>query len=246
MRQRAELFFEHGGLDRVRRRVLAVGELVGQQLPENDANAEEIAPWIDLRRLRDLLGAGVAICADEGVGHGDARGIDDLCHAEVEELRGKRCVGVAKQEDVVRLHVAVDRVCGVCGLERAGDLEAKLADLLDGHHVAFTEPVGQVDAFEELHQHGGHAFDLDQVHDARDVGMLDRAHEPSLSPEALADAFVACEVGLEELHCEAVLQLEPAHLIDNAHATDADLSDDLVSSVYDIAFLREHRVGGGP
>ena len=109
----------------------------------------------------------------------DVRAGSHFRQPEIENLR----VPAIRDEEVRGLDVAMDDPCGVCGLQRVGDLDRKQQQHVDVDRAA-SDSMLQRHALEELHDDEGVAVLLADVVNRADVGMVQRGRGPRFSPEA--------------------------------------------------------------
>ena len=131
-------------------------------------------------------------------------------------------VGVAGEQDVAGLDVAVHDATGVGVGEAGEELLEDLADLGEGELLA-AEHVGERDAFDELHgQVELPVFGGAEVEDHGDVGVAEGCDGAAFADEALTDPLVAGEVGAEHLECDGPVERLLDGLEDGSCATGAD------------------------
>ncbi len=190
---------------------------LGDQLPEDDPEGEEVAPRVELAPL-ELLGREVAVLALHHSRVGAARAARGAGDAEVEHL-GRPVVG---DEEVLRAHVAVDDVERLPGKvlllvrvveprrrvdhdpQRQLDREA-LAPLL-----AALEHVGEVLPVQVLHRDEVGAAVLAHVEHAHHVRVGEVGGGARLVEEHLHEVPVAGEVREDPLHHHQLLEaLQP-------------------------------------
>ena len=227
-------------LERVEIRLHAEEALVGGELPEHDAEREDVRRAIhlgaaDLLRghVRELALEGAGLCLREAIGH--------LRDAEVDDLG----VAVVRHEEVVRRDVAVDeaeelsvlsaelvgrveavrRVCAHAGRELHGDA---LASLL---HAAHDLAEGL--AVEVLHGDPVGVVVLAEIEDLRDVRVVDARGDAGLVEEHVDELIVLDEVRVDALDRDPLLKAAgPVHAgqVHARHAAYADLVDDAVAT----------------
>ena len=105
----------------------AIGERrrAGERLVEHGAERPDVRATVGVVLALGLLGRHVERRSDRRAAAGDARTADvvqQLRHAEVEELHEERAVVAHREEDVRGLEVAMDDAGRVCLLEAARHL----------------------------------------------------------------------------------------------------------------------------
>ena len=135
----------------------------------------------------------------------------------------------APDEDVLRLHVAVDEAGLVRRVERVGDGEQDGDRALRRELAGAHEPL-EVGAADEPHRDEQPAVELARLVDADDVVVLDRGLEAGLAPEAVAEPAVLGEVAGQQLEGDRAAQRQLHGLIDDSHAAAAEHGFDAVAS----------------
>jgi hypothetical protein len=139
-----------------------------------------------------------------GLRHGRARFIQQLDDAEVGQVGAAGSV----EEDVGRLHVAVDDPLAVGAVERAGDAGQQ------GHFARRTrptlQPVGQRAAGQIGHDQVGLAAVLTVAEDGHDGWVAQPLQHVGLALEALAEAEIVAQLNRHQLdgHDLATLRLD--------------------------------------
>ena len=227
-------------LERVEIGVHAEEALVGRQLPEHDAEREDVGGAIDLGPAH-LLGRHIGELALERARARRRQAIGDLGDAEVDDLG----VALVRQEEVVRRDVAVDEAeeLPVLAAQLVGRVEAVGrvgADARrevghDPHVPLFGAPhhLAQRLAVEVLHGDPVGVVVLPEVEHLRDVGVVDPRGDPRLVEEHIDELVIFDEVRVDALDrhplLEAARSIHPRQ-VDARHATDADLVDDAVAA----------------
>jgi hypothetical protein len=122
------------------------------------------------------------------------------------------------EQEVPRLHVAMDDPAGVCGVERAGSLVEPLERLL-GRDGPLPQPLLQRAAGEVLHDDEGPAVGLADVEDRHDVGCARKPRRGErLAGEPLPDGRVLCEPLGEDLDRHLPIEHGVERKQDVAHA----------------------------
>ena len=172
--------------DLVQRPDYAIGEAVGEELVENDAEGIEVGAQIVIGRAADdLLGSRPRKRADEMAGIGDARGVgtDTIAIAdrsfvgetEVENMR----LAALVHEDVSRLQIAMDDAAAVGGEDRFGDLRDEFDD-----RSPLARDAIERHAVDVVHREPPPAGGDAAVDDANDAGNVEPGEELDLPLEA--------------------------------------------------------------
>ena len=166
------------------------GKLAGEHLVGDDAQCVDVrrrSEW----RARGLFRGHVRGRADVASGAGEralslAHGAG---HAEVGDHDPGAAVRPGDEEHVAALEVAVEHAVRVGGAERGGHLAEERLGLLGAEAPAAGEGGGERLAVEQLHHQEEQLAELagvgEELVDAADVGVGDRASEEHLAPDAL-------------------------------------------------------------
>src|SRR5581483_8965713 len=139
--------------------------------------------------------------------------------AEVDDLGA--ALGV--DEDVGRLHVAVDDARLVRVLERLRHVAGDLAGAAPGDAVRrVLDELLEARARDELHREVERAADLARVEDRADVGVLELRRAPRLALEALHRGLAARLLAVQDLERDRASDARVARLEDDPHAPFAE------------------------
>ncbi len=223
---------ERGGLD-LRRE----GHAPGQRLEQHRGQRVLVRPRPD-RPALDLFRRGVVRCSHEVPGPRDpprlagrrsrrrnrlprlgrpARLAERLAQPEV---RQEHPVG-ALEQDVARLHVAVDEPLRVRLVERARDLAqdverpGRVEPALPQQHPA------EVLALRQPHREEEHPVGLARVVDRQDVRVFQGRGEPRLAQEPLPEVLVVGELRRQDLQRDPAPEVDVFRQIDDALAAAA-------------------------
>src|SRR5581483_695466 len=138
---------------------------------------------------------------------------------------------VARDEDVLRLQIAMDDALLVRGGETGGDLLAvlhRLADRDARRARGVAELFAQSLAVEELHDEIGGAIVRSELVDGDEVRVVERARGARLLFEAAQAIGVARDVGGEHFDRDVAADAGVARTEDFPHASRADAGGDLI------------------
>jgi hypothetical protein len=139
---------------------------------------------------------------------------------EVDDLHPDVATAAARDDDVVRLEVAVDDAGVVGGLEPAPRLHEQ-GDGVGPAGRCIGDPPGERDAVEELHRHVELAPVLADIVDLDHVRVGDPGHHLGLLPEPLALRVRPAQV--EELDGDLAIEGLVVRGVDDAHTAGSDL-----------------------
>ena len=217
------------------RGVAAERQRSGRHLVQNHPQREQVRPQVQ-RLAEGLLRRHVGHCPESSTWARQVllarrrravqvRGglLTQHRQAEVQHLR----LPSRGDEDVRRLHVAVHDPLAVGGVESVGDVQAEVQKLL-GLKPPGEDAVLQCLPLQAFHDDEGLPLVLADVVDGADVGMIQGRGGLRLTLEALTGGRVA-EVGLgEELQRDVAVEAGVLTLVDDAHASAAELLDHAV------------------
>ncbi len=183
----------------------------------------------ELRRTEDhpLLRQDERAGAHLALGH--------LGEAEVEHLREVPEPSLLAEEEVLRLHVAVDDPRLVRLFQCAADLDEDGQGAGDREGTFGADRLIEVLPLQELHDDVERAvLELTVEEDLGRVGVRQVAHRPGLAAEARDEILPVDQLGVEDLHPDHAVHRRLRRLVDGAHAPRADLLEDLELSVQDL------------
>ena len=120
-----------------------------------------------------------------------------------------------------RLDVAVDDAVAVRGVERVGDLDTEIEQVVERQRTA-REPLLQRLAFEQLHHHELLAVVLADVVQRADVRVAQRRDDPRLAQKALHRLRIAAELRRQQLQRHVTTEPGVFRFVDHAHAAAAE------------------------
>ena len=200
----------------------AVGR-AGEQLDEHEPERVDVGRRGHLVAAR-LLGREVRGRAEHRAGDGEPRALRPERDAEVAELQQP----VAPEQEVLRLHVAVDETGRVRRCERARRLRAERRRLERRQRAAAGDELGERLAVDVLHRDVRDAVGLADVEDLDDVRMRQPRGDPPLAQEARAQVLVAREILGEALERDVAAELDVAREVDDRHRAVTERALDLV------------------
>ena len=195
-------------------------QAAGQHLEQDDAQGVDVAAAVQ-RLGAHLLRTHVAGRAQRraGLRYGRARFIQQLDDAEVGQVGAAGGV----EEDVGRLHVAVDDALAVGAVERAGNAGQQ------GHFARRTRPALQPVGQRAAGQVGHDQIGLAEVFPVAQNGHNGRVAQPlqhvGLALKALAEAGVAAQLDRHQLDGHNLPAARLYSAIDDGHAAVANLFD---------------------
>ena len=193
-----------------------------EELVEDAADGVGVGAAVD-RLAADLLGRHVGGRADDGVGAGQAAGVDEqLGDAEVHHLD----LAEAGDGDVVRLQVAVDDVVGMGRADRREELLGDVERLVDGHAALVLEDRAERLALDELHDDEERLVVLVEVVDAHDARVVEGRDGGRLALEAAPELGVAGVGVAQDLDRHRDLEAGMEAPVDDAHRAATELSLD--------------------
>ncbi len=219
------------GRDSLGQRLEGEGQFVGDEFVEDDAQRIKVGSAVKFAPFA-LFGGHVGRCAHRGPTLGQAGPLLQLYQAKVgqQSAEGLRAgfVGAAEalEDDIARLHVAMDDFAPVGIVESLGDLDADL-QALDERQVFLqslqaAQMVAQTAAVDVLHSDEQAQFGVAEVVDADDRGMIKLGGRARLLNQASAELVLAGKVAVHDLDGHLPLQIEIGGAIDRAHAAIAE------------------------
>ena len=129
---------------------------------------------------------------------------------------------LAGQEDVLRLHVPVQKPRLMGRLERLCELGEDPERALGREPALAAEGVRQREALDQAHGQKERPLRLPRLVHGQQVRVVERGGEPRLAEEALSEAPLARKLGTDQLHCHLALERELGRLVDDAHPSPAE------------------------
>ena len=201
--------------------------LAGEKLVEEAAEGVYIGAGVD-RLTGDLLRGDIVEGADEAAGLGQARlGGNVAGDAEVGDV-GVLGTGLAAEQDVGRLDVAVDEASGVDRVEPVADLGDQGGRLLGAEPADLRQPPAQIGAADVAHRDPGDPALFARGVDRDDVRMLDRGSDPRLLGEAPGEDLIRRRLGGDQLQRHLPFQARLQRQIEDPHPAAAEAALDPV------------------
>ncbi len=250
-----------GGQDLQQERVVVRGReraLPGERFVQDDSAGVEIDPRVEVSIAPRLLGRHVKRSPHDHPGAREIEvlvllvvdGADHLRHAEVEELRERRAPDALREEDVLRLDVAVDDPLLVRRDEPRKDLGDDFDHVVERKAPFALDSIRHRLADEALHDEvRAPVVEGPEVVDLADVGVADRAGRARFLVEALHGDLLSRLRGVEHLHRDAAPERHVLRLVDGAHPPLAEdranqvLPADRPSDQIAVRLARRHRRG---
>ena len=132
-----------------------------------------------------------------------------------------------RDQQVGRLHVAVDDAALVGLQQRAGGLDDVLQRLLPAQRPLSLQPIGQGLAAHVLHGEVGRPLELADVVDVHHVGVLQARLGARLQHQAFDQVGAAAQLAPQDLDGHRPLQAEVVGQVDRAHPALAQQRPDL-------------------
>ena len=202
-----------------------VAPLRGRGAPAGEEPRNGARRWSKRLVERDAEAVLVGACVDLLAGA--------LLRSHVRERALRRAVGaeaerepevadedapVDRDEDVLRLEVAMNEARVVRGAEALSGLQERVEDRAGGVRAA-CEPLPERDPVDERHDEEHASVDAPHVVDCDDVRMREQRHRPRLGEEpVLGDP----EVAAEDLHRDDAMKLRIDRLVDDTHSAAAE------------------------
>jgi hypothetical protein len=147
----------------------------------------------------------------------------DLRHPEVEQLQGARLSGLAREHDVVGLHVAVDDTGFVDRPERREKLPNVANGFQNGDRPALPQLILQRAALQTLENEIRAPVRRGAEREAaHDVGVGEREERLCLDAHAIDHVHLGQERAMQQLDDDPLAGVEPLGFIDLSHASAAE------------------------
>ena len=146
--------------------------------------------------------------------------------AEVAELED----AVRAEQEVLRLHIAVDQTGGVDGGEPGAHLRAERRGFRRRQLPALRDELGERPPLHVLHRDEGTAVVLADVEDAHDVRVREPRRQACLAEKAPLQVLVPGEVLREPLQRHRPVELDVVREVDRGHRPMPQRADELVTS----------------
>ncbi len=206
-------------------RIPREGGLARRHLVEDGPQTEEVGAFVDIVPQR-LFGSHVERRPRDEARPRDLHVLNAPREAEVGQLHAVRLLF---EQDVPRLHVAMDQPFGVRGGEAGGDLHADPQNGRQRQPPLTRQPGLQRFPLDELHHQIGEigvGGPLDLM-DRDDMLMSDRGGGASLATEPLPGDFVPRQIGRQDFDGDGPMEMRIVGFEDNPHPPMADHAGDL-------------------
>ncbi len=193
------------------------GRLSGERLVGHNAEAIEIAPPIH-RLARRLLGAHVGGRADrDPLPSRRGRGNAAAGRARDPEI-GEQCTaGGRVQQDILRLHVAMDEPGLVRGPKRCCDVGHDALHLVGRERTLAVEPLAEALAGYLVHHVVKDPAGGPGMVDCDDVGVANAGEHARFGEKALCDRRMSGELWVDDFHRDSAVEGQVGGLKDHAH-----------------------------
>ena len=220
-----------------------------EHLVEHDPEGVDVGAAVD-RPAVDLLGRQVLGGADDRAGAGEVLGMGGVAGDRLGRGLGDAEVGhlhppVLAQQDVGRLHVAVDDAGLVGVLEGPRHLGGDVDRLGRRQRPPLEERLPQGGAVDQLHDDEGQPVVEAGVEDADHVGVGQPGGGDGLAPEPLEERRVGGQLGQQQLHRHRPAQHRVLRLPHLGHAAAGDLVAEAVTAGDQVVGGNHHWRGGG-
>src|SRR5204863_7011200 len=155
---------------------------------------------------------------------------------------GDDCVAIFVEEDVVRLHVAMDDAAAMRVIESARDLRRGRGDEQRVDAALLLDFVRERAAIEVRHHRIDNAVDLAIVENRTDVRVAELRRCLRLALKSLGDLRILAEVRMQDLDHYASRESRLLGEIHIGHSAAAETTNDAIAAAGGAAKLRELRV----
>ena len=146
-----------------------------------------------------------------------------LCQTEIEDLR----LATIGDKDISRLDVAVKDVFAVRGIERIGELDGQIKQLIHRQRLT-ADLLIKGHAFQKLHRNEVLAFELVNLINGADIGMVQRGGGASFPLQAVKRLLIFFQFLGKEFQRDVTAEFQVFGFIDHPHAARTQLTDNLV------------------
>jgi hypothetical protein len=236
--------------DELGHRLGLVGPPPREKLEEHHPEGPHVRARVDVARGAHLLRGHVERRAEHGprLGEAPAAGAvpERLGHAEVEHLHPGAAADGSREEEVLRLEIAVNDARGVRLGHRLASLGDVLGDHLDGERARVAQHGAEIRAFQVLHDHVGRArLQRPHVEHLGGVLALELHRRARLANEARDRVLVAERLVPHELDGDALIQLLVPRCDDHPHAPHAQDALHAILAREEVALFDGARAGLG-
>ena len=208
-----------------RRGEAAHRDFAGEHFVKDHAERIDVRAVVHGLRLVELLGGHVARRAERHAGYRE-RVVGLLAAQEFREAEvGDLHTAAFINEDVLRLHVAVDDALLVRELQRVANLRHDGERLL-GLHLPGADHLAQVYAVHEFHREIIQPAALAEVVDGDDVRVAELRERARLASEALDEIRRQRVGGRQDFQRDDAIQIELPRLVHDAHAAAPEQLED--------------------
>ena len=211
-------------------RVLVVRRRSGQALVEHATEGIDVGARVE-RLALELLGRRVLRRPDEHARLRQSACALVLGDAEVREVDVVRAFGSGPRgdQDVRRLHVAMDEAPRVSAVESSSDLRHQRRHLVQRQRSIALQASLEVGALDVAHGDEQDPVLVTGLEDRDHVRMVEPRSELRLPREPIAERGVSAELGREQLERDSPAELKVMSPVDDAHAAVADQRVEAIS-----------------
>ena len=201
----------------------------GEHLVQRDAERIDVRAPVE-RLAAELLGRQIGRGAENEAGLRFHEALADLRDAEVHQERPPALV----EENVVGLDVAVDDAARMAVVERVQERNHDPRRRLLCERAARRDLSAERGPFHELHRVPERPFDVPEIVDFHDAGMLERGRHAGFLAEALDEVRVFSVRFVQDLECLEALEARAPHLVDGGEAAASQKAEYFIAAAQEL------------